>query len=146
MVSSTFHEHHPLRGSKMLVTSYFFPFIVSHQSSYSVARNAQEKNHLTGCKYSSSKATAPPYSSPAANSNPHHALNGRIFGTSHVRPDRQTSWARTACYRQRGVFGHIVRVPASTGSWSARQCISGSMRSANFTFCQLTLPNVVILG
>jgi len=124
----------------------FFSFIASHESSYSIARNAQEKNHLTGCKYSSSKTTAPPYSSPAANSNPHHALNGRIFGTSHVRLDRRTSWARTACCRQRGVFGHTVRVPASAGSWSARQCISGSMRSANFMFCQLTLPNVVILG
>lgn len=131
---------------KRLQPQYFFPFIVPHKSSYSVTRNAQTKNHLMGCKYSSSKATAPPHSSsPTTNSNPQHTLNGRIFGTSHVRLDRRTSWARTACYRQRGVFGHIVRVPASTGSWSARQCISGSMRSANFTFCQPTLPIVVIL-
>ena len=102
--------------SRCLQLVFFFLYR-THESSYSVARNAQKKNHLTGCRYSSSKATAPPHSSsPAANSNPHHALNGRIFGTSHVRLDRRTSWARTACCRQQGVFGHIVRVPASAGS------------------------------
>ena len=44
----------------------------------------------------------------------HHAtmLNGMTSGTWRAHLDRRTSWARTACYRQRAMCGRTGQGPA----------------------------------
>jgi hypothetical protein len=75
---------------------------------------------------------------------------GKTSGIWHAHLDRQTSWARTVCCRRRGGYGRRQQEPASAGSWSARQCTSGSRQSAGrISICrgsELAAPVVEAAG